>query len=260
MSGTGLLNGALDLAAYMPVFPCINAAGTENDKKPLPAHGFKDATTDPDLVRQWWTRWPNALIGIPTGDKFVVLDIDCAKHGEAAQWYGRANLPRTRTHVTRSGGQHLLFQPNDAVRCTTSKLCRGVDTRGRGGYVIWWPACGLEVLHGEALEPVPDWIIKALEPPITTMQRRVRKVRTSTQARRLIEGIIRTIARAREGERNRLAFWGGCRFAEMVSQSIISRDDAIDIATEAAIRAGLPYREARRTAESALENHFRGNK
>jgi hypothetical protein len=116
------------------------------------------------------------------------------------------------------------------------------------------------VLHGEALEPVPDWIIKALEPPITTMQRRVRKVRTSTQARRLIEGIIRTIARAREGERNRLAFWGGCRFAEMVSQSIISRDDAIDIATEAAIRAGLPYREARRTAESALENHFRGNK
>jgi hypothetical protein len=34
------------------VFPC------DNDKRPFTAHGFKDASTDPDLIRRWWTRWP----------------------------------------------------------------------------------------------------------------------------------------------------------------------------------------------------------
>jgi hypothetical protein len=234
------------------VFPC------GEDKRPLTLHGFKDATTKPDVVHEWWTRWPDALIGVPTGITFVVLDIDL-QHVEAQAWYDkeRPRLPLTRAHLTRSGGRHLLFQPDARVRCTTGKIARHIDTRGVHGYAIWWPACGLEVLHGEALALVPDWIIKALKPPITAMQRPLRQVRTSAQARRLVDGIIRSIAHAREGERNALAFWGACRLAEMVSQSIITRDDAIDIATEAASRAGLPHKEARRTAQSALENHFR---
>ena len=45
---------ALDLAKRLPVFPC------DNDKRPFTAHGFKDASNDPDLIRTWWTRWPNA--------------------------------------------------------------------------------------------------------------------------------------------------------------------------------------------------------
>src|SRR5262245_57177566 len=97
---------ALELARQgIPVFPC------DENKRPLTPHGFKDATTDPEIVQKWWTRWPDALIGTPTGEGFDVLDVDCAKHIEAAQWYGKANLPLTRTHVTRSGGRHLLFKP-----------------------------------------------------------------------------------------------------------------------------------------------------
>jgi hypothetical protein len=142
----------------IPVFPC------GDDKRPLTEHGFKDASAEPGRINAWWSRWPGALIGVPTGIKFVVLDIDCGKHVEAAQWYGRANLPSTRTHITRSDGRHLLFQPDDRVRNTASKICRGVDTRGTGGYIIWWPACGLDVLHGSELAPVPEWIIRQLEP------------------------------------------------------------------------------------------------
>src|SRR5262245_54518011 len=96
---------ALKLARRdVPIFPC-----RADTKAPLTPHGFKDATTNPDLIHEWWTRWPEALIGAPTGIKFVVLDIDCVKHIDAAQWYGRAILPLTRTHITRSGGRHLLF-------------------------------------------------------------------------------------------------------------------------------------------------------
>jgi Bifunctional DNA primase/polymerase, N-terminal len=246
-------HAALKLAGRgVPVFPC------GDDKRPLTLHGFKDATTDPDLIREWWSRWPDALTGVPTGIKFVVIDIDCSKHVEAAQWYGSANLPITRTHVTRSGGRHLLFLPDQRVRNTTSKICRG-DTRGAGGYIIWWPACGFDVLHGEALAPVPEWIIKALAPPVIVLPFRP-GAQTSEQAQRKIDGVIRIIAGARVGERNAVAFWGAARFAEMVEQALLSRDDALALVVEAASRTGLPRQEARRTAQSAFNNHFRGQR
>jgi hypothetical protein len=48
-------------------------------------------------------------------------------------------------------------------------------------------------------------------------------VQTSAQAQRKIDGIIRAIARACEGERNAVAFWGACRFAELVDQRVLGR-------------------------------------
>jgi len=65
---------ALDYAAKgVPVFPLI-----PNGKAPLTSHGFLDATTDPTQIKAWWTKWPDANIGAPTGlpQTFTVLDID----------------------------------------------------------------------------------------------------------------------------------------------------------------------------------------
>jgi hypothetical protein len=105
-----MMHRALALAALaVPVFPCVNAPTTpERDKKPLipkkkGGNGFKDATTDVAVIRSWWRRWPNALIGVPTGARFVVLDVDL-QHPEAREWFATAALPETRTHFTRSGG------------------------------------------------------------------------------------------------------------------------------------------------------------
>ena len=148
---------AIDLASRgVPVFPC-----KVTDKSPHTKHGFKDATTDPARIKRWWSRWPDALIGVPTGGKFVVVDVDL-QHPEAQHWYGEANLPPTRMHVTLTlGGRHILFQPHDGIRCSASKVWRHVDTRGEGGFIIWWPAHGFEVMHGTVLAPVPDWIVRA---------------------------------------------------------------------------------------------------
>jgi hypothetical protein len=236
---------ALDLARHgVPVFPC------SDNKAPLTANGFKDASADPDTVTTWWKRWPNALIGVPTGEKFVVLDVDLAKHPEAAQWYGKANLPLTRTHVTRSGSRHLLFKPSDAVRNTAGKICRGVDTRGRGGYIIWWPAAGLEVLHGSVLAELPAWLLRALEPPPPPPPS-LPPTSSALPANKLA-GIVRTIANANVGERNVVTFWGACRLAEMTDAGMLDREQAIEIAVEAASRNGLPHKEALTTARSAF--------
>jgi hypothetical protein len=84
---TELVTAAVELAEHgLPVFPCVNQPRGPEDKRPLTAHGFKDASCDPDLVRKWWARWPDALVGVPTGIRFVVIDIDL-KHDDAQQWY-----------------------------------------------------------------------------------------------------------------------------------------------------------------------------
>lgn len=46
----------------------------------LVLHGFKDATTNPDLIRQWWTQYPDCNIGLATCN-FFGFDIDERNNG-----------------------------------------------------------------------------------------------------------------------------------------------------------------------------------
>ncbi len=84
-----LLDAALNYAGRgLRVFPVFEATsnggcacwrGTscpDVGKHPRTHRGFKDATCDETAIRAWWTRWPNANIGIRTGDDLVVIDID----------------------------------------------------------------------------------------------------------------------------------------------------------------------------------------
>jgi hypothetical protein len=237
---------ALDLADRgIPVFPC------NSKKRPLIEGGFKNASTDHATVEEWCREFPDALVGVPTGDRFVVIDCDL-QHPEAQQWYAKANIPLTRKHVTKSGGGHLLFKPHADFKCSAGKVWPHIDTRGAGGYVIWWPAEGLEVLHGNVLAEVPEWIIKRLNPPAPAPMP-VRPIRTVRGAGRKIEGIVGTIATAPQGQRNAILHWGACRLAELVHQSILTAGDAFVIAVEAGSRAGLPYAEASRTAKRIIK-------
>jgi len=137
-----------------PVFPC-----KPKDKAPLTKHGYKDATTDADIICHWWKRSPNALIAMPTGpvSGIAVLDLD-NKNGKD----GFAAVPdwEQRTPVitrTRSGGAHLYFQAAGAPRCSESEIAPGVDTRGEGGYVIVPPSPGYSWVNGADLSALPPW-------------------------------------------------------------------------------------------------------
>src|SRR5262249_51630909 len=136
-------DAALDYAARgWSVFPC--EWRELQRKKPLTDNGYKDASTDPQVIRRWWGRCPSALIGTPTGHGFVVLDID-VKRGQDGRAtlaaLGFAELPPTPTARTGSGGWHLYFaEPVRPLHSTQGARGRGIgpglDWRGTGGYVI----------------------------------------------------------------------------------------------------------------------------
>jgi len=238
------LTVALALARDYPCFPCAH-----DSKAPTCPNGFKDASRDAATLRKLFTQYPGPLIGVPTGavSGIDVLDLD-PKHPQARDWWAvnRARLPPTRAHRTRSGGLHLLFPHAAGLRCSVGRIARGVDARADGGYVIWWPATGLPIRNA-ALAPWPQWLLQQLKAPQAPPEPPRPVVPDDRRIRKLLE----RLEGAAEGERNNLCHWCACRFAEMLGPQL-SYEQAHALLIAAAMRAGLPYREALATAHSGL--------
>jgi hypothetical protein len=166
------LDQALEYALRgWPVFPCRWDGGPRLRKTPLTRNGFKDASRDPKAVHQWWTRWPVALIGLPTGEAsgVVALDIDVKRSDangfDSLEDLGHSILPETPMAHTESGGVHLHFRcPARDVRNSAGHIAPGLDVRANGGYVIIpsldsgysWDS----VWNYDSTEPLaaPDWL------------------------------------------------------------------------------------------------------
>ncbi|CAN7425735.1 bifunctional DNA primase/polymerase [Brucella pseudogrignonensis] len=179
-----MLDVALSYQAQnWPVFPCRHRDDEYVDqdgcieilatKTPLTSNGFRGATLNERIVREYWRRNPSAMIGVPTGAPIGawVLDID-PKHGGdetlAALESEHGALPSTLTAETTSGGRHYFFRHRQGVR-NRGALGSGVDVRGDGGYVIAAgsvPEVGLPYRWISEQEPVdaPDWLLELVLP------------------------------------------------------------------------------------------------
>ncbi len=75
------------------------------------SHGLRDATSDSDVARARWKKWPSANIGAATGSRsgFWVLDVDMPDGPEslAALEAEHGPLPVTIEASTPRGGRHL---------------------------------------------------------------------------------------------------------------------------------------------------------
>ena len=118
-------------------------------------HGCLDATADPDTITQWWTQYPNANIGLATGDKngIVVIDVDVGHDPgidgtETLRDLERdmGKLPDTVEQQTPNGGRHLFFKYPTGCIIGCHKATKdndpypGIDVRGNGGYVVVAPS------------------------------------------------------------------------------------------------------------------------
>jgi hypothetical protein len=160
---TDLASVAADLGLW--VFPC------DGQKHPCIKGGFKSAAADRARIIDMFRVNGAKLIGVPTGalNKIIVVDVDVKGGAKGLDWLNQHSdaLPPTRTHKTRSGGLHLIFQcPSDVeIRNSAGRVAPGIDVRGEGGYVVWPPSEGYQVADAIAPAEMPTWLIRACLPP-----------------------------------------------------------------------------------------------
>lgn len=137
-----------------PVFPLLNLAQAEivakkeGDmvekvlKRPGTKNGFKDATTDRVTIQRWWAETPDAGIGLATGVKFDVIDIDGPPGYKSISEVDKSDLPEIHGKVSTPHGEHWYIEPTGEGN--RGGFLAGVDYRGTGGYVCAPPTeiCG----------------------------------------------------------------------------------------------------------------------
>ena len=143
-------------------------------KHPRTRNGSKDGSRDLATIREWWERWPDANVGITTGEAsgLLVLDVDGAQGEQSLIDLAQRGLilPDTYTVRTGSGGQHLYFVwPEGAdVRNSARKIAHGLDVRGVGGLVAAPPSLHKSGRRYEVNEsatdavPCPEWLLSLI--------------------------------------------------------------------------------------------------
>ncbi|WP_367354204.1 bifunctional DNA primase/polymerase [Agrobacterium pusense] len=176
------------VAQGLPVFPCRSHAEehvdqatgeivTLGEKTPLTPNGFKGATRFPRIIERWWSDWPDAAVGLPTGEKtgFFALDIDNKPGGaNGFDWMSEMEaehgpLPDTARVTSPNGGLHIYFRYVVGTR-NRGALGAGVDIRSEGGYVL---AAGSTMANGRSykwetdtreIADAPAWLLDLLLP------------------------------------------------------------------------------------------------
>lgn len=146
-----------------------------SDKAPYTPHGLKDATKDPDTIRQWWEQWPDANVAIACGavsGNLVVIDVD-NKNGKSGDlsidiWESEhGDFPDTVVAHTGSGGKHYYFRVKDPKAFKNRvEAIPAVDIRGDGAYVVAYPSVHengkmYTWRHGVSLTDEPDEVADA---------------------------------------------------------------------------------------------------
>jgi hypothetical protein len=129
------------------------------------------AGAQPEQIRHWWHRWPDANVAIVTGgvSGLAVLDIDPRSGGDhalAALEARRGTLPPTVEARSGGGGRHLWFATSGGL--PSAVVAPGVELKAERATVIappslhvsgeryaWVPGRGPDEI---VLASVPEWL------------------------------------------------------------------------------------------------------
>lgn len=144
---TTKLESALALAKLgFHVFPLVPGS-----KLPLIDAWQRKATRDEARIVSWWTDPVLGLeqdfnVGISTShfaddQALWVIDVDNkgSKRGDdelLRMELGGYDIPATFEQSTPTGGRHLVYLVDEAVRQGANRIAPGLDTRSHGGYIV----------------------------------------------------------------------------------------------------------------------------
>jgi len=220
------------------------------NKEDLP-NGVKSATTDPAIIRTWWTRWRNANIGIATGQRsFDVLDVDVNEREDGNESLAglekkHGRLPDTIEQITGAGRQ-IFFKYSGKIK-NSVRFAAGLDTRSEGGYVVVYPSLHVSGRKYEwelsshpddvSLASCPAWLIEAIN--------------GRPQAKGSADKIdpVQILAGVPEGQRDNSLFQYACR----LRAKNMTKEEVKVLVLQAAANCSppLPPQEALRKIESA---------
>jgi hypothetical protein len=132
-----LLEAALDYSEKgWRVFPL-----TAKSKVPMAGtKGLHEATTDPATIVEWWTKHPNANIGLRGGGGLCIVDADVKNGKDGLRSLEAMEVDTDTLSVcTPSGGRHFYYRTGENFVNSQDALS-GVDIRSEGAYVLAPPS------------------------------------------------------------------------------------------------------------------------
>lgn len=147
-----------------------------NSKVPIKgSHGYKDATSDPKQIKQWFKKYPKANIALNLAESnLVCLDIDNHSGMQVEETLKELDLrgykfdKDTYWEVSSSGGWHMFFKTNESIKATRKvSFIPNVDLLSDS--VLIAPSVvsskryeALGTLSMDDVKKAPNWIIGAL--------------------------------------------------------------------------------------------------
>jgi Bifunctional DNA primase/polymerase, N-terminal len=229
----------------------------------LVPHGVKDATCNRARILAWWTRHPQANIGLATGHQFDVLDVDGPIGAQAIQELAAAHGLESFGPLVRTGGGgwHFYLAPTGLGNVRPAGLAH-VDWRGRGGYVVappsrhasghpyqWVPGRKLDIRPGR----VPAVLLERLQP--RQLQHPTGRVELPSvgegpadrYARAALAEELARVATASVGHRNRQLWESTRNLYNLVAIGVLGHREVDQGLLTAAEQCGLLAEEPRQT-------------
>lgn len=116
-----------------------------------------------DQVREWWTMWPDAWIGVALGPISDLIRIDADGVEAVRQLQLLGELPSTAEFVTPSGGRGWLYKcppglTKSLVPWTGANAHEEVRLQSQGAYTVVPPSPGYSWVNGQQVATAPRWI------------------------------------------------------------------------------------------------------
>lgn len=126
---------------------CGNESCADAGKHPRLRRGLKEASTQLSLIEDWFGELAApSNIGIVTGavSGITVVDIDIGEGKSGAESWAAIVAEHGEVETlmaeTGSGGMHVIFKYNSALKTSGNVFGKGIDVRNDGGYIVAAPS------------------------------------------------------------------------------------------------------------------------